>query len=144
MIQSFGDAGTETVALGRAPPGPAGPAPVTVVDDHREGPLKDTMTRPTHRPPTHPGERLLENVLKPLKLTRPDLAARLQVSSPPIKDIIHGHRGIPPDTALRLSTLFGTAPEFGLTGPRNCDWWHAMRAPEVNVLRMIKPRNSLA
>lgn len=35
---------------------------------------------PTHRPPTHPGEMLLEEFLKPLKITQSAFAARLGIS----------------------------------------------------------------
>ncbi|WP_254564325.1 hypothetical protein [Oscillatoria sp. HE19RPO] len=34
---------------------------------------------PTHRPPTHPGEMLLEEFLKPLELTQRDLADAIHV-----------------------------------------------------------------
>lgn len=34
---------------------------------------------PTHRPPTHPGEMLLEGFLQPMGLTQRELAAKLHV-----------------------------------------------------------------
>lgn len=37
---------------------------------------------PTHREPTHPGEMLLEEFLRPLGLTQQECAARLGVSYP--------------------------------------------------------------
>ena len=37
---------------------------------------------PTHRPPMHPGEMLLEEFLKPLGITQSSFAIRLGVSSP--------------------------------------------------------------
>ena len=94
---------------------------------------------PSDRPPTHPGEMLLEEFLKPLGMTQTDLADRLGVSFPRVNELVNGKRGVTPDTALRLSRLFGTTPEFWLNGQRNWDLWHAMRAPEASSIRRIKP-----
>ena len=69
---------------------------------------------PTHRPPTHPGEMLLEEFLKPLGIPQTELAERLGVSYPRVNEIIHGKRGVTPDTALRLERLFGMEPQFWL------------------------------
>ena len=78
---------------------------------------------PKNRAPTHPGEMLLEEFLKPLNMTQTELAGRIHVSYPRINEIINGRRGVTPDTALRLSRLFGTTPEFWLNGQRN-ELWH--------------------
>ncbi len=39
------------------------------------------VTVPTHRPPTHPGELLLEEFLEPLGITQTDLAERIEFRS---------------------------------------------------------------
>ena len=57
---------------------------------------------PTHSSPTHPGEMLREEFLKPLAMTQRALAERLDVSYPRVNELIHGKRGVTPDTALRL------------------------------------------
>jgi len=93
---------------------------------------------PKNRPPTHPGEMLLEEFLKPLGMTQSELAKRIFVSFPRINEIINGHRGITPDTALRLSRLFGTTPEFWLNGQRNWDLWHAMRSDSARDIPTIQ------
>lgn len=62
-------------------------------------------------------------------MTQVELAAQIRVSYPRVNEIINGKRGITTDTALRLSALFGTTPEFWLSGQRNWDVWHAMRSP---------------
>lgn len=50
------------------------------------------MTRiPTHRPPTHPGEMLLEEFLIPLGLTQQDLAQAIHVPYQRVNEIIN-HR----------------------------------------------------
>jgi addiction module HigA family antidote len=42
------------------------------------------------------------------------LAMKIRVPATRIGDILHGRRGITPDTALRLSRFFGNSPEFWL------------------------------
>jgi len=55
---------------------------------------------------------LLEGFLVPLGLTQCESAARIHVSYPRVNELIHGKRGVTPDTALRLSRLLSTTPEF--------------------------------
>lgn len=43
---------------------------------------------PTHQPPTHPGEMLLEEFLKPLGITQSAFATRLGVSFPRLNEVI--------------------------------------------------------
>ncbi len=93
---------------------------------------------PKNAPPTHPGEMLLEEFLKPLGMTQVELAERVHVSYPRVNEIVRCKRGITPDTALRLAALFGTTPEFWLNGQRNWDLWHAKRAPTATVLKSIR------
>jgi addiction module HigA family antidote len=93
---------------------------------------------PKNRPPTHPGEMLLEEFLKPLGMTQSELAKRIHVSFPRINEIINGRRGVTPDTALRLSKLLGTTPEFWLNGQRNWDLWQAMHSDEAKDIPTIQ------
>jgi addiction module HigA family antidote len=94
---------------------------------------------PKNRPPTHPGEMLLEEFLRPLEMTQTELAERIHVSYPRINEIVNGKRGVTPDTALRLSKLFGTTPEFWLNGQRNWDLWHTLQSDEARDLDTIEP-----
>ena len=68
--------------------------------------------RPTHRPPTHPGEMLLEEFLKPLVMTQADAAERMAISANRLNELIRGKRGVTADTSLRLAKLLKTTPEF--------------------------------
>ncbi|MEX2282333.1 MAG: HigA family addiction module antitoxin [Gemmatimonadota bacterium] len=97
------------------------------------------MLLPKNRPPTHPGEMLLEEFLKPLGITQVQLADLIDVSFPRVNEIVNGKRGITPDTALRLAQLFGTTPEFWLNGQLAWDLWHAQRGPEARKIQKIKP-----
>lgn len=94
---------------------------------------------PKNRPPTHPGEMLLEEFLKPLGMTQSELAERIHVSFPRVNEIVNGRRGITPDTALRLAKLLGTSAEFWLNGQRNWDLWHAIRSEEAEDIWTIEP-----
>lgn len=67
---------------------------------------------PTDRSPTHPGEMLLEEFLNPMELTQRELADAIQVPYQRINEIVNGHRGITPSTALRLSKFFGMSADF--------------------------------
>jgi addiction module HigA family antidote len=69
---------------------------------------------PENRIPTHPGEILLEEFLKPLGLTQVALAKHLGIPTQRVNEIVRGKRGITPDTAWLLSQAFGTTPQFWL------------------------------
>ena len=60
----------------------------------------------------HPGEILLEEFLKPMKLSQYALAKDIAVPARRINEIVHGERGISADTALRLSRYFGMSENF--------------------------------
>ena len=60
----------------------------------------------------HPGEILLEEFLKPMKISQNKLALDIHVPAPRINAIVKGNRAITADTALRLGKYFGTGPEF--------------------------------
>jgi len=65
-------------------------------------------------PPVHPGEILLEDFMKPLRLSVNKLALDLHVPATRIGEIVHRRRRISADTALRLARYFKTNPEFWL------------------------------
>jgi addiction module HigA family antidote len=64
------------------------------------------------QPPIHPGEILLEEFLKPLDISQYRLAHDISVPPRRINEVVHGKRGITPDTALRLSRHFGLSERF--------------------------------
>ena len=61
---------------------------------------------------THPGEILLEEFLKPNRITPHGLALALGVPPTRIADIVHQRRGLSADTCIRLARFFGTSAEF--------------------------------
>jgi len=68
--------------------------------------------RPENRSPTHPGEILLEEFLKPAGLTQVAFAAHLGVPLQRINQVIRGKRGVTSETAWLLSQALETTPEF--------------------------------
>ena len=92
---------------------------------------------PTHREPTHPGEMLKEEFLKPLGMTQQQLADAIMVPFQRVNEIVNKKRGVSVATALRLAKFFGTTPEFWMNGQACWDMWHAMRS-EAKVLKKIK------
>ena len=80
------------------------------------------------RPPTHPGEMLLEEFLKPLGLSQADAARRMGISANRLNELTRGKRGVTAETALRLADLLRTSPEFWLNLQMTFDLWHALRA----------------
>ena len=65
-------------------------------------------------PPVHPGEILLEDFLKPLRVSQYRLAKAISVPARRINEIVHRKRAISADTALRLGRFFGTSERFWL------------------------------
>ena len=100
---------------------------------------------PTHREPTHPGEMLLEEFLKPLSLTQRDLADGIRVPYQRVNELVRGRRGITPSTALRLARYFGTTADFWLNLQLRWDLFRAQRdeASELREIRQFKrPRRA--
>ena len=94
---------------------------------------------PTHRPPTHPGEMLLEEFLKPLGITQSALALQLGVSFPRLNEVVNGKRSVTPDTALRLARVTGMSADFWLGLQQDWDLWHAMRSEEAEEIAQLTP-----
>lgn len=85
-----------------------------------------------------PGEILLEEFMKPLGISRNQLARDLDVPVSRVGDIVSGARGISADTALRLAEAFGTSPEFWLNLQRDHDLRTARRGNWAEVRKRIR------
>lgn len=94
---------------------------------------------PTHGPPTHPGEMLLEEFLKPLGMSQVALAHRIGVSYPRINEVVKGRRGITPDTALRLERLFGMEAQVWLNLQLAWDLYQAAHSAGAAEIARIQP-----
>ena len=85
---------------------------------------------PKNRPPTHPGKILAEEFLIPLRMTQSALAAKLDIPVQRVNTIINGKRGITPETAILLSRIFETTPEFWMNLQTQHDLWRAAQKME--------------
>ncbi len=99
---------------------------------------------PSDRPPTPPGEMLLEEFIRPLGMTQAELADELAdgigVSYVRLNQIVNGRRGITPSTALRLARALGTSPQFWLNGQLALDLYRASHdEEELRQLERIEP-----
>ena len=79
-----------------------------------------TSTRrrlPTHRPPTHSGEMLLEEFR--------------------LNTVVKGRRGVTADTALRLAALTGMDAGFWMGLQADYDLWHAQRNVDLSRIKPL-------
>ncbi|MDQ3963892.1 MAG: HigA family addiction module antitoxin [Actinomycetota bacterium] len=76
---------------------------------------------PKNRIPTHPGEILLEDFLKPLGVSQVALAEHLDIPIQRINELVRGKRGVTPETAWLLAGALGTTPEFWINLQANHD-----------------------
>jgi addiction module HigA family antidote len=114
---------------------------ITKPRPRRRRPAQPLVTRrlPTKRPPTHPGEMLLEEFLKPLGISQSAFAVRLGISFPRLNEIIRGKRGVTPDTALRLARVLGMSADFWLGLQQDWDLWHAVRSEKAAAIARLEP-----
>jgi len=92
---------------------------------------------PTHREPTHPGEMLLEEFLKPMGISQKKLADAIKVPYQRINELINKKRGVTTSTALRLSKYFGNTPGFWMNLQLRWDLYRT-RKNEADILDQIK------
>ena len=67
---------------------------------------------PKYRKPTHPGEILLREFLEPMDLSQVELAYRMGVPVQRVNTLVNGKRDITAETAILLSRVLKTSPEF--------------------------------
>ena len=91
---------------------------------------------PTDRIPTHPGEILLEEFLKPLEVTQVAFAKHIGVPVQRINELVRGKRGITPDTAWLLAQALNTTPEFWINLQTAFDL--AINRPKRQVRKLQK------
>ena len=83
--------------------------------------------RSKQRKPTHPGAILREDVLPSLNISQTDLADCLGVSRRTVSQILHEHRPLTPDMAIRLAHFLGTTQESWLNMQQALDVWELQR-----------------
>lgn len=94
---------------------------------------------PSKRPPTHPGEMLWEEFLRPAGITQSAFAVRLRVSFPRLNELIRGKRSMTADTALRLEKVLGIPAGFWMGLQIDWDLWQAMHGEKAARLEELEP-----
>ncbi|MEM1289518.1 MAG: HigA family addiction module antitoxin [Pseudomonadota bacterium] len=77
----------------------------------------------------HPGILLLQEFLKPLKISQNRLARDIDVPVSRIAALVAGERAVTADTAMRLAEYFDTKPEL---------WMNLQASYELSVLRQTE------
>jgi antitoxin HigA-1 len=102
--------------------------------------------------PDAPGEILLEEWLKPAKLTQLALSKWMGVDIQLVNGIVNGRRSVTAKTARLLAKVLTTSPEFWLNAQMAVDRWHAQaelkearhlrrRSAQPDPVRLVLPRN---
>jgi len=85
------------------------------------------------RKPTHPGEVLLEDVIKPLGITVTEAAKNLGVSRKTLSELVNQKAALSPEMALRIAKATNTSPESWLNMQTKLNLWNALQHEPENV-----------
>lgn len=86
---------------------------------------------PKNRRPTHPGEILLEEFLKPMGMSQVELAKKMGVPIQRVNTLINGKRDMTAETAILLSRVLKTSSEFWMNLQVAYDLFEARRAMDA-------------
>ena len=89
-------------------------------------------------PPTHPGEMLQEEFLKPLGVSEKQLADAIHIPEGQVKEIVEERVRLSPTIALRLARYMGPSVGFWMNCQLAWDLYHALKADE-ETLNAIEP-----
>ena len=82
--------------------------------------------------PITPGEILLEEYLKPMRISQNAMARAIGVSARAINEIVHSKRSITPAMSIRFGAFFGQSDEF----------WHGIQV-ECDFRRLARDKQRL-
>ncbi|MGF1492681.1 MAG: HigA family addiction module antitoxin [Microcoleaceae cyanobacterium] len=88
-------------------------------------------------PPTHPGEMLLEEFLKPMGISQVQLANSIGVTTQRVNELINKKRDVTSSTALRLGKYLNTSAQLWLNLQQNWDLWHALQKEKSELDKII-------
>lgn len=93
----------------------------------------------TKRKPTHPGEVLLEDVIRPLGVTITQAAKDLGVTRKTLSELVDQKASLSPEMAVRIGKATNTSPESWLAMQMKVDLWRAGQKKPLNVQLFRKP-----
>lgn len=94
--------------------------------------------------PTHPGDVLRKDYLKPLGITPNALALAIRVPASRIGEIVNTKRGVSAETAIRLGRYFGSSARFWLNLQAYYDLAVAEDANAMTIEREVQPREKVS
>lgn len=83
----------------------------------------------TKRKPATVGEILTEEFMAPMGLTQGALAEAMGVQRKHVNELCRNRSNVTAATALILTRVFGTSPDFWLNVQRRSDLWEVMNTP---------------
>ena len=92
--------------------------------------------------PITPGEILLEEYLKPMKVSQNAMARAISVAPRAINEIIHDRRSITPALSIRFGAFFGQSDEFWHGLQVDCDFRKLARQEKM-LTDGIRPASTL-
>ena len=87
----------------------------------------------SRRKPKHPGEFLLEDVIKPLNMTITEAAKKLGVSRKALSELVNGKVSLTPEMAVRISESTKTSLESWMNMQTKLNLWKIMQNKPNNV-----------
>ncbi len=87
----------------------------------------------TERKPTHPGEVLLEDVIRPLGITITEAARDLGVTRKTLSEFANQKSALSPEMALRIAKATNTSPESWMNMQTKLVLWEAKQKQPENV-----------
>lgn len=94
------------------------------------------------RSPPHPGRFLQRHYLAPLAMTQTEAARHLGISRRRLNELIQGHRGMSPDTAIRCAIAFGVPVAQWLALQSDWDSYQAWKTVRRQVRGATFPDSS--
>ena len=90
------------------------------------------------RKPTHPGEVLREDVIKPLGITVTEAASRLGITRKTLSALLNCKASLSPGMAVRIAKATKTSPESWLFMQAKLDIWLASKEnTKVHELKAV-------
>jgi addiction module HigA family antidote len=89
--------------------------------------------------PVHPGDVLLVDFMKPLRLTAYAVAKATGTTPIAISQICRHQRGVSAEMALKLGRLFNVSPEVWIGIQADYDLEVARRKWEAKIIKRVQP-----
>ena len=96
----------------------------------------------TKRKPTHPGEVLLEDIIRPLGLTITEAAKDLKVNRKTLSELVNCKSSLSPEMAIRIAKATNTSAESWMNMQMKLDLWNALKEAPINIIKFPKKKAS--